>query len=159
MVTFASFLLFWGRVSDIYAPRPVFAYGFVAFGILSIVNSFLVERFSFFTFRALAGIAGAALVPSAYRLIASVFPPEERSLAYTLYGMTGSIANVTGTLIAGVFELIPAQGQLAGWRFFFRAFGAICAGCGLVALWLIPRMASSDVTGKIGRLDPVGVLS
>ena len=159
VVTFASFLLFWGRVSDIYSPRPVFAYGFIAFGLLSLINSFLIDRFSFFIIRAITGIAGAALVPSAYRLIASVFPPEERGLAYTLYGMTGSVANVTGTLIAGVFELIPATGQLSGWRWFFRTFGMVCVGSGVVSIWLIPRMAKSDVPDKMKRLDLVGVVT
>jgi len=28
-VTFASFLLLWGRVSDLYSAKPVFAYGFL----------------------------------------------------------------------------------------------------------------------------------
>lgn len=28
-VTFAAFLLFWGRVSDLYSPKKVFSYGFV----------------------------------------------------------------------------------------------------------------------------------
>ena len=131
----------------------------MTFGLLSLVNSFLVDRFSFFIVRALTGIAGAALVPSAYRLIASVFPPEERSLAYTLYGMTGSVANVTGTIIAGVFELIPSTGQMAGWRWFFRTFGLLSIGCGAMSLWLIPLLAKSSVSNKVRRLDPVGILS
>jgi MFS family permease len=28
-VTFAAFLLLWGRVSDLYSAKPVFAYGFL----------------------------------------------------------------------------------------------------------------------------------
>lgn len=46
-------------------------------------------------------------------------------MAYTLYGMTGSIANVSGTIIAGLFELIPTNGQMAGWRWFFRVVATI----------------------------------
>jgi hypothetical protein len=34
--------------------------------------------------------------------------------------MTGSLANVSGTIIAGVFELIPNGGQMTAWRWFFR---------------------------------------
>lgn len=98
----------------------VFKYGLLAFGILNIILSFLTDQYSFFVFRALAGVAGSSLVPSAYRLIASTFPENERSRAYTLYGTTGSIANVTGTIIAGVIALITDEGQMRNWRWFFR---------------------------------------
>lgn len=120
-VTFASFLLFWGRVSDLYSAPRVFQYSFLAFGIISLVLSFLVDAYAFFVLRAFAGIAGSALVPSAYRLIASTFPAgKERDRAYTLYGMTGSIANSSGTVIAGVVGLINGSGQMENWRWFFR---------------------------------------
>lgn len=32
-VTFAAFLLFWGRVSDLYSAKPVFVYGFAGLGV------------------------------------------------------------------------------------------------------------------------------
>ena len=28
-MTFAAFLLLWGRISDLYSAKPVFAYGFL----------------------------------------------------------------------------------------------------------------------------------
>lgn len=127
-VTFASFLLFWGRVSDLYSARSVVVYGFLVFALFSLVNSFVTERISFFVIRAITGIFASALVQYLPRIALSpwsVFPPEERSRAYTLYGMTGSIANVTGTLIAGDIELIPDQGQMRSWRWFFRIVAAI----------------------------------
>lgn len=86
--------------------------------------SFLTNPYPFYVLRALSGIAGSALVPSAYRLIASTFPEgHERSRAYTLYGTTGSLANSLGTVFAGVVGLISASGQMEDWRWFFR----ICA--------------------------------
>lgn len=68
----------------------------------------------------MSGLAGSALVPSAYRLIASNIPKEERGVAYTLYGMTGSIANVSGNLIAGAVAMIAGSGQMRHFRWFFR---------------------------------------
>ena len=43
-VTFAAFLLFWGRVSDLYSAKPVFAYGFMALGVLDLVISCELDR-------------------------------------------------------------------------------------------------------------------
>jgi MFS family permease len=101
----------------------VFCYGFLAVGAFNLINSVLTNQYAFFIFRALNGIAAAAVVPTAYRMIGQVFPPEQRRLAYTLYTMTGSIANVSGTIIAGVFGIIQSHGQMASWRWFFRFVG------------------------------------
>lgn len=117
---FAALLLIWGRVSDLYSARAVFIYGFLGFAAINLILSFLTEQYSFLIFRAFAGMAGSALVPSAYRLIASNFPEEERGRAYTMYGMTGSIANVMGVIFAGVIGAIEGTGQMRNWRWFFR---------------------------------------
>lgn len=100
-VTFSAFLLFWGRVADLYSAKPVFTYGFVWLGILSLIISFLKDKYSFFVLRALAGIAGSCLVPSAYRLITHVFEPQELAYAFTVYGISGSLASVSGMIVAG----------------------------------------------------------
>jgi len=115
-VTFGAFLLFWGRVSDLYSAKPVFCYGFVVLGCLQLVISFLPDRFSFFIFRAISGIAGACLIPSSYRLITALFEKEELGKAFTLFGMSGALANVTGTIAAGLVSYIPTHGQGAAWR-------------------------------------------
>lgn len=107
----------------------MFTYGFLFYGIASLAISFVNDQHAFFVVRALTGVAGSCLVPAAYRLIAYSFPPEERALAYTLYGMTGSIANVSGTIIAGLFQLVPRGGQMAGWRWLFRIVSIVtCVG-------------------------------
>jgi len=115
-VTFSAFLLFWGRVSDLYSAKPVFSFGFLALGILDIVISFLPDRFSFFILRAVSGIAGSALIPASYRLITAVFEKHELSKAFTLFGMAGAISNVTGVIGAGAISYVPTHGQGAPWR-------------------------------------------
>jgi MFS family permease len=109
-VTFAAFLLFWGRVSDLYSAKPVFAYGFLSLGVLSLVISFLPDRYSFFVIRAISGIAGATLIPASFRLIVAVFEPHELGKAFTIYSSVGAIANSTGVIVAGFIEYIP-QGE------------------------------------------------
>jgi MFS family permease len=126
-VTFAAFLVFWGKLCELLGSKRVFVPALFCVGALSLVLSFLTDKYAFFVLRGFTGLAAAALVPSSYRLIALAFPLEERSKAYTLYGMTGSIANVTGTIVAGVIALIP-EGlgrQMAPWRWFFRMLAAI----------------------------------
>lgn len=106
-VTFAAFLLLWGRVSDLYSAKPVFSFGFIALGVLSLVISFLPDKYSFFVVRAISGIAGATLIPASFRLIVAIFEPHELGKAFTIYSSVGAIANSTGVIIAGLIEYIP----------------------------------------------------
>lgn len=160
-VTFASFLLFWGRVADLYSAKAVFAYGFLGLGATNLVISFMPNQFAYFIFRALSGIAGAATIPSAFRLILALFEPKELNIALTIFGLSGAIANVTGLVIAGFFGFITANDQQAGWRWFFRMMAIVIVPFGVSALTLIPQSAGKLVEqlsprDKLKRLDIVG---
>ena len=61
-VTVGSFLLLWGKVSDLYSAKPVFTIGFLVCGGISIVISFMTDQYAFYVFRALYGISAAATV-------------------------------------------------------------------------------------------------
>ncbi|KIR79250.1 efflux protein EncT [Cryptococcus gattii EJB2] len=160
-VTFASFLLFWGRVADLYSAKAVFAYGFLGLGALNLIISFMPNQYAYFIFRALSGIAGAATIPSAFRLILALFEPQELNLALTIFGLSGAIANVTGLVIAGFFGFITANDQQAGWRWFFRMMAIVIVPFGVSALALIPKTAGDlsdrlSPRDKLKRLDIVG---
>ncbi|ODO09487.1 hypothetical protein I350_03087 [Cryptococcus amylolentus CBS 6273] len=164
VVTFSSFLLFWGRVADLYSPQVVFSYGFLFLGVFSLILSFMPNQYGFFVFRALSGICGAATTPSAYRLIMAVFEPEELHLALTCFIVTGPIAGCTSMLLAGAFGLIDATNQLAGWRWFFRLVAALVIPFAVYALFGIPKDAGlvdhKDLDNKerFKRVDLVGCL-
>ena len=117
--------MLFGRLADLHPPQTIFCVAFAVIGVLNLAISFLTDRYGFLILRAIVGIAAAAVVPSSYRLIPMIFPPAQRSMAFTLFMMTGSSSNVLGVIIAGVFALIPQTGQMSGWRWFFRATAAI----------------------------------
>lgn len=157
-VTFAATLLFWGRISDLYSAAPVFSYGIITLGLLNLIISFLPERYSFFILRALSGIAGSSSVPSAYRLIVTVFEPHELNKAFTVYSMSGAIANSTGNIIAGTIMLIPSGGQGEAWRWFFRILSVILLPVGVWSIFWIPRSRgeNANANDKSARMDLPG---
>ncbi|WVQ73654.1 hypothetical protein IAR50_003234 [Cryptococcus sp. DSM 104548] len=164
VVTYASFLLFWGRVADLYFPQAVFSYGFLFLGVFNLVLSFMPNQYAFFVFRALCGICGAATTPSAYRLIMAVFEPEELHLALTCFIVTGPIAGCTAMILAGAFGLIDATNQLAGWRWFFRLVSVLVIPFAIFALFSIPKDAGRiehkdlDNNERFKRVDVIGCL-
>ncbi|WWC97792.1 hypothetical protein V866_004679 [Kwoniella sp. B9012] len=113
---------------------------------------------------ALAGIAGAGTIPSAFRLIVSKFEPEELNVAFTIFGLSAAVTNGTGLIIAGLFGFITAGGQLSAWRWVFRMFAIICIPFSLLTLGSVPKIKGESATGtstreKHKRLDMVGTLT
>lgn len=43
-MAFSSFLLFFGRVVDLYSAKDVFCHGFIAVGVLNLIISFLPDK-------------------------------------------------------------------------------------------------------------------
>jgi MFS family permease len=64
-LTFAGFLLFSGRLADIFPAQLVFLSGFGMLGILLLVSSFMDNKYAFLVLRALQGLAGSMTLPSA----------------------------------------------------------------------------------------------
>lgn len=75
--------------------------------------------------------------------------------------MSGALANVSGTIIAGFLEYIPGDGQMAAWRWFFRLLAVLIIPTAVASLFFIPKPsgAIAHVEGKWKRLDLVGAFS
>jgi MFS family permease len=80
----------------------------------------MTDKYSFLVLRALSGISAACSIPASYRLITAFFDRHELPRAFTIYTLSGSIGASLGVLLAGGVELIKADGQLSGWRWYFR---------------------------------------
>ncbi|WVQ78052.1 hypothetical protein IAT38_000133 [Cryptococcus sp. DSM 104549] len=153
---FAAFLLFAGRLSDLFPAALVFEGGFLVLGILSLVTSFVTSnKYGFLILRGLGGIAGAMTIPSAYHLTVHMFPdPEEQQAKLALLGLAGAIGNVLGLVLAGVC-------MLANYRWFFRVIAIICVVFTIVCVLLLPFGNSTykpdPANPRWKRLDIIGV--
>ncbi|KAK8869869.1 hypothetical protein IAR55_000437 [Kwoniella newhampshirensis] len=153
---FAAFLLFAGRLSDLFPAQIVFEAGFFILGILSLVTSFVTSsKYGFLILRGLGGIAGAMTIPSAYHLTVHMFPkPEEQQAKLALLGLAGAVGNVLGLVLAGVC-------MLANYRWFFRVIAIICVLFTVICFFLLPYTGSTYSSEGQGprwkRLDIIGV--
>ena len=55
-IIFGCFLLFWGRIGDIYGKRKIFIWGSAWVAITTLVNPFLTNEIAFDLFRGLQGL-------------------------------------------------------------------------------------------------------
>ncbi|KAN0078090.1 Major facilitator superfamily domain containing protein [Tylopilus felleus] len=158
-LTFASFLLMSGRISDVYNPKMVFVIGLSFLGILSLGAGFVNNKIAIIVLRALMGIPSAMTIPSALALLVRVFPePLEQARAIATLGGCGAVADVLGLFIGSVL----VQYGSFHWVFWFAAIVAIPVA--LACLFIIPpQVEQSEVeqdmsSAKWERLDPIGIL-
>jgi DHA2 family multidrug resistance protein len=103
-------------------------------------------------FRVLQGAGGGGLQPMAQAILADVFPPEQRGLAFAVYGVTVIVAPTIGPTLGGWIT------DNYSWRWIFF----INIPVGILALLLVYRLIEDPpwarpVRGATANFDYVGV--
>jgi EmrB/QacA subfamily drug resistance transporter len=139
LLTLGSLILVGGSLGDLFGERRIFAIGVAGFGLASLVCAMAPSVELLVTARALQGVFGALLTPSALAVIIYAFPPSERGAAIGSWTAWSGIAAVIGPFVGG--WLIDA----ASWRWVF----AINVPFVLITLVLV-RAAVLCVVGLAG---------
>ncbi|TYJ53578.1 hypothetical protein B9479_005783 [Cryptococcus floricola] len=137
-ICFSAFLLFSGRLADLFPAGIVFEGGFALLGILSLATSFVTgNKYGFLILRGLAGVAGSLSIPSAYHLVIHMYPePKQQASKLALLGLAAGLGNVFGLVLAGLC-------MEASYKWFFRLIAILCLASTAIALWLLPFSLSS----------------
>src|SRR6059058_188672 len=113
LLTLGSLILVAGSLGDLYGERRVFSIGVGGFGVVSVICAVAPTIEVLVAGRALQGVFGALLTPSALAVIIAAFPPDERGGAIGSWTAWSGIATVIGPLVGG--WLIDAT----SWRWIF----------------------------------------
>jgi EmrB/QacA subfamily drug resistance transporter len=106
----ASFLVPFGKISDIYGRKKVFIWGIVIDNLASLGGALSTSGTTLIVARVLQGIGGAMIFSMGITIITSVFPPEQRGRALGI-----NIAGVYIGLSSGPFIGGFLTGRF-GWR-------------------------------------------
>ncbi|KAF4584831.1 hypothetical protein EYR40_001646 [Pleurotus pulmonarius] len=151
-LTFASFMLISGSVSDIFHPKPVFCAGFAVVGLFAIPVGASVHPIMAIVFRALQGIGAAMNVPSSLAMIRIAYQdPVEQNHAYAWYASAGAIGNVLGFIIGGVLTARTT------WRWVHYLIAIAVIPTSIVAWFILPNPVPK--TDKRRSIDLPGVLT
>src|SRR6058998_147419 len=94
LLTLGSLILVGGSLGDVFGERRVFSIGVGGFGLASLLCAFSPTIEVLVAARALQGVFGALLTPSALAVIIAAFPPEERGGAIGSWTAWSGIATV-----------------------------------------------------------------
>ena len=122
------------------------------FTVSSLLCGFAPSLGAIIVFRILQGAGGGGLQPMAQAILADTFPPDQRGLAFALYGVTVIVAPTIGPTLGGWIT------DNYSWRWIFF----INIPVGILALFLVLRLIddppwAKKVKGAIARIDYVGV--
>ncbi len=162
LLTLGSLILVGGSLGDLYGERRIFTIGVLGFGAVSVVCALAPSIEVLVAGRALQGVFGALLTPSALAVIVASFPPEERGAAIGSWTAWGGIAFVIGPLLGG--WLI----DVATWRWIFAINVPFVIATVIIVRMAVPargrelRTARLDVLGAglcaLGLAGPVFAL-
>ena len=113
LLTLGSLILVAGSLGDLYGERRIFSIGVAGFGVISLICAFAPSIGVLIAGRALQGVFGALLTPSALAVIVSTFAQDERGGAIGAWTAWSGISFVIGPLAGG--WLVDA----ASWRWIF----------------------------------------
>jgi EmrB/QacA subfamily drug resistance transporter len=102
-LSFGSLLLVGGRLGDMFGRKWMFVAGLVGFAIASAIGGAAGSFAVLVTARALQGVFGAALAPSALGTLVSAFTdPGERARAFGVFGSVAAGGSAVGLILGGI---------------------------------------------------------
>ena len=146
-LTFASFMLAFGSLSDIYGRRRLFQLGMVTYGACALIAALSSDLLLLDIIRGVTGIAAAALMTSASAALAQNFSGPAQARAFGLFGTSFGIGLAFGPMLGG--GLVTAF----GWRSFFLAQVIIA-----VAALLCSRALPGKPATGVAKVDVPGAL-
>ena len=149
-LAFGSLLLLGGRLGDLVGRKRMFLIGLVGFAAASALGGAAQTFGLLVAARALQGVFGAMLTPTALAVLTTTFTvPKERARAFGVFGALAGAGGAIGLLLGGVLT------QAFDWRWNLYINDVIAVVAVVGAILLVPNLHRS---GPRPRLDVPGTL-
>jgi EmrB/QacA subfamily drug resistance transporter len=135
LLTLSALILLSGSLTDRLGERRVFVAGVAGFGIGSVLCAAAPTIGVLIVARALQGVSGALLTPSALAIIVAVFPKDERGAAIGTWTAWGGIGVLIGPLLGG--QIVDSL----SWRGIFLINVPLVIGALVLAKIAVPGRA------------------
>ncbi len=153
MISFIMFSLtstaLMANLSDRYGRRPIYLASVALFALGSLLIAVSPSFWMIIVGRAVQGIGGGGIIPTASAVIGDAFPPKERGRALGLIGATYGMAFVLGPPLAALLMVV------ASWHWIFLANLPIAAAVLYLGARVLPAPRPA---GERPPLDLPGIV-
>src|SRR6195952_3950674 len=126
----------YGKLWDVYGPRPMFITAISIFVFGSILCTFATSMYELAAFRAVQGIGAGGLFSMALAILADIAPPRERAKYQGYFLAVFGMSSVVGPLVGGFFAGTSSILGISGWRWVFLVNVPI----GFIALVIVAKV-------------------
>ena len=148
-LTFGGLLLLGGRAGDLLGRRRVFIAGIILFSVASLLGGFATTQEWLLTARAVQGVGGAIVAPTALSLVTTTFPEgPPRNRAMGVYAGMSIAGAAVGLILGGVLT------TYLSWRWVFFVNVPI----GIAVMLAAPRVLGESARHR-GRFDLPGAIT
>lgn len=150
ILTFGGFLMLGGRLADLYGRRRILVIGMVGFVLSSLLIGFANSAPMLIALRALQGLAGALMAPTALSILLTTFQDDqERNKALSIWSIVASGGAAAGVFLGGLLT------QYLGWQWCFFVNVPI----GIVGIWGVMKYIPAHIAeSKDKKLDIPGAI-
>jgi len=137
-----------GFLADRFGIKRVYVISLVAFTTASALCGLAPSLDTLILFRILQGLGGGALLPLGTAMLFTAFPPNERGLALSVFGVPSLVAPALGPTLGGFLV------QYVDWRFIFY----INLPIGIVGALIASRNLRERTSATRARFDLPGFI-
>ncbi|RAH68562.1 MFS transporter [Aspergillus aculeatinus CBS 121060] len=158
-LTVGTFILFFGRLGDLFGYRLMFIIGFLWFALWSMVAGVSVySNYILFIFaRTLQGLGPAMLLPNGLAILGATYRPgKKKHMVFALFGAMAPNGSVIGAIFAAVFA------QLAWWPWIWWSMAIWCFVLAILGIYAIPpeprdpRIGTLSLRALCAEMDLIG---
>ncbi|SHI12225.1 drug resistance transporter, EmrB/QacA subfamily [Sporobacter termitidis DSM 10068] len=147
LLTISLMLLIWGKLSDVYGKKYIFASGFLIFSLGSALCSFSHSLPFIVVSRIIQALGAAAMMSLSQAIVTGTFPPTERGRALGVLATMVALGSLVGPSLGGI--LVSAF----GWPSIFLINIPIGVAGFILAIVIIPEIFEKQ---KSQRFDVAG---
>ncbi|CAI6332994.1 unnamed protein product [Periconia digitata] len=140
-LTSGSFLLFFGKVADLFGRRSILLVSLAIFTAFALGTGFARDALTLNVLNGIMGLTSASIIPAAQGMLGSIYdkPSRRKNYAFACFSSGNHLGFVFGSLLSGVFS------QLFGWPASFWMLAIMYLIVTIIACFTVP----ADDTEKL----------
>lgn len=129
MITSTTMTPIYGKFSDIYGRRPIFAAAMGVFLLGSVLSGMAQNMGQLIAFRAIQGLGAGGVMPMVFIIVGDIFSVEQRARMQGLFSGVWGVSSVVGPLLGGFLV------DQASWRWIFY-INVVPGAIAVLMVWL-----------------------